>query len=142
MVAEQCPILGPLDFATSFCPVQSSHDDSNDDATDKSNHIIIRKKERNHGSSRFQEETDIKMFSNDPKLNPRLPSPTSFDGVRPSHVEWSEEVLTFLSVTDYQEFVPKLQAVSGHKDVITKKIFIEGVLSELVEGRYHQDLES
>ena len=67
------------------------------------------------------------------KLNPRLPSPTSFDGVKPSYVEWSEEILTFLSVTDYQEFVPILQAVTGHKDVITKKIFIEGVLSELVE---------
>ena len=73
------------------------------------------------------------MFSSDPKLNPRLPSPTTFDGVKPSYVEWSEEILTFLSVTDYQEFVPVLQAVIGHKDVITKKIFIEGVLSELIE---------
>ena len=63
----------------------------------------------------------------------RLPSPTSFDGVKPSYVEWSEEILTFLSVTDYQEFVPILQAVTGHKDVITKKVFIEGVLSEIVE---------
>ena len=42
-------------------------------------------------------------------------------------------MLTFLSATDYQEFVPILQAVTGHKDVITKKVFIEGVLSELVE---------
>ena len=83
--------------------------------------------------SRLQEESDLKMFSNDPKLNPRLPSPTSFDGVKPSYVEWSEEILTFLSVTDYQEFVPILQAVTGHKDVITKKIFVEGVLSELIE---------
>ena len=73
------------------------------------------------------------MFSSDPKLNPRLPSPTTFDGVKPSYVEWSEEILTFLSVTDYQEFVPVLQAVIGHKDVITKKIFIEGVLSEIIE---------
>ena len=63
----------------------------------------------------------------------RLPSPTSFDGVKPSYVEWSEEILTFLSVTDYQEFVPILQAVTGHKDVITKKVFIEGVLSEIIE---------
>ena len=70
------------------------------------------------------------MFSNDPKLNARFPSPTPFDGVKPSYVEWSEEVLTFLSITDYQEFVPTLQAVTGHKDVITKKVFIEGVLSE------------
>ena len=73
------------------------------------------------------------MFSSDPKLNPRLPSPTSFDGVKPSYVEWPEEILTFLSVTDYQEFVPILQAVTGHKDVITKKVFIEGVLSEIIE---------
>ena len=73
------------------------------------------------------------MFSSDPKLNPRFPSPTSFDGVKPSYVEWSEKILTFLSVTDYQELVPILQAVSGHKDVITKKVFIEGILSEIVE---------
>ena len=45
-----------------------------------------------------------------------------------------KEILTFLSVTDYQEFVPILQAVTGHKDVITKKIFIEGVLSEILEA--------
>ena len=66
------------------------------------------------------------MFTNDPKLNPRLPSPTSFNGVKPSHVEWSEELLTYLSVTDSQEFVPILQAVTGHTDVIAKKVFTEG----------------
>ena len=83
------------------------------------------------------------MFSNDPKLNPRLPSPTSFDGVKPSYVEWSEEILTFLSVTDYQEFVPILQAVTGHKDVITKKVFIEGVLSEIIRDQeLNTDLEA
>ena len=81
------------------------------------------------------------MFINDPKLNPRLPSPTSFDGIKPSYVEWSEEVLTFLSVTDYQEFVPILQAVPGHKDVITKKVFIEGVLSDIVEEIKDKNLE-
>ena len=72
------------------------------------------------------------MFTNDPKLNPRLPSPTSFDGVKPSYVEWSEELLTYLSVTDYQEFAPVFQAVSGHKNVITKKVFVEGILSEII----------
>ena len=84
------------------------------------------------------------MFSSDPRLNPRLPSPTTFDGVKPSYVEWSEEILTFLSVTDYQEFVPVLQAVIGHKDVITKKIFIEGVLSEIIEEikKLNLDLEA
>ena len=39
----------------------------------------------------------------------------------------------YLSVTDYQEFVPILQAVTGHKDVVTKKVFIEGVLSEILD---------
>ena len=73
--------------------------------------------------------------------DPRLPSPTSFDGVKPSYVEWSEVVLTFLSVTDYHEFVPILQAVAGHKDVITKKVFIEGVLSELVEEIKDKNLD-
>ena len=63
----------------------------------------------------------------------KTPITNVLDGVKPSYVEWSEEVLTFLSVTDYQEFVPILQAVTGHKDVITKKVFIEGVLSEIVE---------
>ena len=81
------------------------------------------------------------MYSSDPKLNPRLPSPTSFDGVKPSYVEWSEEILTFLSVTDYQECVPILQAVTGHKDVITKKVFIEGILSEIIEEIKKVNLE-
>ena len=81
------------------------------------------------------------MFINDPKLNPRLPSPTSFNGVKPSYVEWSEEVLTYLSVTDFQEFVPILHAVSGHKDVITKKVFIERVLSDIVENIKEKNLD-
>ena len=88
-----------------------------------------------------QEESGIKMFTNDPKYHPRLPSPTSFDGVKPLYVEWSEELLTYLSVTDYQEFVPILQAVTGHKDVITKNIFIEGVLSEIIEEIKNKNLE-
>ena len=131
MVAEQCPIPGQLDSATSFCPscqVTTTTVTTTNQITSSSG-----EKERDQWKSRLQEESDIKMFSSDPKLNPRLPSPTSFDGVKPSYVEWSEEILTFLSVTDYQEFVPVLQAVTGHKDVITKKIFIEGVLSELIE---------
>ena len=73
MVAEQCPILGQLNFATSFCPVLSSHDDST--TTRPTNQITSSsgEKERSHWSSKLQEETDIKMFLNDPKLNPRLP---------------------------------------------------------------------
>ena len=129
MVAEQSH-----SFATSFCPVLSSHDDSTTTRL-TSNQITSSsgEKERSHWSSKLQEEPDIKMFLNDLKLNPRLPSPTSFDGIKPSYVDCSEKVLTFLSVTDYQEFVPILQAVSGHKDVITEKVFIEGVLSDVVE---------
>ena len=81
------------------------------------------------------------MFATAPKLNPRLPSPTSIDGVKPSYVEWLEELLMYLSVTDYQEFVPILQAVTGHKDVITKKVFIEGVLSESEDQINRKELE-
>ena len=81
------------------------------------------------------------MFTNDPKFNPRLPSPTSFDGVKPSYVEWSEELLTCLSVTDNQKFVPILQAFTGHKDVITKKVFIEGVLSEFKDQIKNKETE-
>ena len=69
--------------------------------------------ERPHWSSKFQEKSDINIFTNDPKLLARLPSPTSFDGVKLSYVEWSEELLTYLSVTDYHKFVPVLQAVTG-----------------------------
>ena len=81
------------------------------------------------------------MFTNDPKLNPRLPSPTSFDRVKPSYVEWLEELLMHLSVTDNQGFVLVLHVVTGHKDVITKKVFIEGVLSEITEEIKIKELE-
>ena len=129
MVAEQAD-SGPGSLATSFCPscqVTTTTVTTARPITSSSGEKV------KHLWSQIQKELDIKMFSSDPKLNPRLPSPTSFDGVKPSYVEWSEEILTFLSVTDYQEFVPILQAVTGHKDVITKKVFIEGILSEIVE---------
>ena len=114
MVAEhQCHDSGQCSFATS-CPVQSSHDDST--TTRPTNQITSSSGEKENSLwTKIQEEPDINVFSNDPKFNPRLPSPTSFDGVKLSYIEWSEEVLTFLSVTDYQELVPILQAVSGHK---------------------------
>ena len=51
------------------------------------------------------------------------------------------ELLTHLSVTDDQEFVPILQAVTGHKDVITKKAFVEGVLSEIAEEIREKNLD-
>ena len=97
--------------------------------------------EKLHWSSKLQEESDIKMFTNDPKFNPRLPSSTSFGGVKPSYVEWSEELFTYLSVTDYQEFVPIFHAVTGHEDVITKKVFIEGILSELEDQITNKETE-
>ena len=141
MVAEQAD-SGPGSLATSFCP--SCQVTTTTVMTTRPITSSSGEEERNHWSSRLQEGPDIKMFSNDPKLNPRLPSPASFDGVKPSYVEWSEEILTFLSVTDYQEFVPILQAVTGHKDVITKKVFMEGVLSEIIEEikKLNLDLEA
>ena len=130
MVAERSPDFGPGSFATSFfCPIKSVTT-----TTVTTRRLITSSsgeaKETPHWSSKLQEESDIKMFTNDPELNPRLLSPTSFDGVKPSHVRRSEELLTYLPVTEYQEFVPILQAVTGHKDVITKKLFVERVLSE------------
>ena len=97
--------------------------------------------EKPHWNSKLREESDIKMFTNDPKFNPRLPSPTSVEGVKPSYVEWSEKLLAYLSVTDYQKFVPILQVVTGHKNVITKKVFVEGVLSEIIEEIKEKNLE-
>ena len=141
MVAEQRQHSGLTHLLRPSCPVQPSHDDSTMTRLTSQITSSSREKERGHWSSKLQEETDIKTFLNDPKLNPRLSSPTSFDGVKPSYVEWSEEVLTFLSVTDYQDFVPILQAVTGHKEVITKKVFIEGVLSEIVEEIKDKNLD-
>ena len=38
--------------------------------------------ENPHWCSKLHEESDIKMFISESKPNPRLPSPTSFDGVK------------------------------------------------------------
>ena len=140
MVAEQCHDSGPSSFATSFfCPVKSVTM-TVDDAT--INQITSSSgEEKPQWNSKLQEESEIKMFANYPKLNPRFPSPTSFDGVKPSQVEWSEELLTYLSVTESQEFVPILHAVTGHKDVITKKAFLEGILSEIVDEIMFKEVE-
>ena len=54
-----------------------------------------------------EEEADINMFAHDHR-KPRVPQPTSFDGVKPSFLEWSEEVIAYLAVTDYHEFTPLL----------------------------------
>ena len=130
MVAVQAD-SGPSSFATSFCPVKSVTTTTVTTTRPITSSSGV-EREKPHWNSKLQEEWDIKMFTNNPKLNPKLPSPTSFDGVKPSYVEWSEELLTYLSVTDDQEFVPILQAVTGHKNVITNNVFIEGILSEIL----------
>ena len=116
------------------------HYDSTDDSA--VDHIISSSGEkRPHWTSKLQKESDIMLFPNDPKFNPRARSPTSFDGGKPSYVEWSEDLLTYLSITDYQEFTPIFQAVTGHKDVIAKKIFIQGVLTETVDEITNKELK-
>ena len=66
-------------------------DDCHDDATgSQSNHIIIIIIIRRGETSlelKASRKSDIKMFISDPKLNPRRPSPTSFDGIKRSYVE-------------------------------------------------------
>ena len=56
--------------------------------------------------------------------------PTSFDGIKPSFMEWSEEVIAFLAVRDYQELIP---VVTSSKDVIEKNVVFKGILSDLME---------
>ena len=72
------------------------------------------------------------MFAHDHRLNPRVPQPTSCDGVK-SFMEWSEEVIAFLAVTDYQEFTPLLTAAASSKEVIQSDVMFTDVLSHLVE---------
>ena len=119
MVAEQDHDSGTLDCATSFCPVMSvsttraTTRPSIDQTTSSSG------KESPPWSSKLQEESDIKMFTNDPKFN--LKPVTTFirwsqlHSIKPSYVEWSEKLLTYLSVKDFQKFVPSLHAVTGQR---------------------------
>ena len=136
MVAEQAGSWPAHLLRPSVRPVKSRRRRDDDEQT----HLIIRKRKKSL-ELKFQEESDIKMFTNDPKFNRRLPSPTSFDGVKPSYVEWSEELLTYLSVTDYQKFVPILQAVTGHKVVITKKGFHWGCFIRTRESGQKKETE-
>ena len=112
MVAKQ---VWNSEFRTLICYVllsrQSGLDDCHDDATiNQSDHIIFRRRETSL-EFKLREKSDVKMSTNDPKLDARLRSQTSFEGVKLSYVEWSDEFFTYLSVIDYQEFVPNLQAV-------------------------------
>ena len=89
MVAEQSHYSGTRSFATSFCPVLSSHDDSTTtrptkqitSSSSSSSSSSSGEKEENQWRSGLQEESDIKMFSSDPKLNPRLHHP---------HLRWAK----------------------------------------------------
>ena len=81
----------------------------------------------------LQEGADINMFAQDHRV-PRVPQPTSFDGVKPSFLEWSEEVIAYLAVTDYHEFIPLLSAAAASKDVIEKDVMFKGILSENIEN--------
>ena len=69
------------------------------------------------------------MFAHDHRI-PRVPQPTSFDGVKPSFLEWSEEVSAYLAVTNYDEFILLLSAAAASKDVIEKDVMFKGILSE------------
>ena len=76
------------------------------------------------------------MFAHD-HLVPRVPQPTSFDGVKPSFLEWSEEVIAYLAFTDNQEFFPLLSAAAASKDVIEKNVMFKGDLAREY-GEYRQ----
>ena len=90
------------------------------------------KERRFKGDLHLKEGAEVNMFAHDHSLNPRVPQPMSFDGVRPSFMEWSKVVIAFLAVTDYQEFIPLLTAVASSKDVIRAVVFT-GALSDNVE---------
>ena len=52
------------------------------------------------------------------------------------------KMFTYLSVTDYHDFfVPICHAVTGHKNVITKKVFVKKILSEFVNEIKNKELE-
>ena len=80
-----------------------------------------------------QRRADVNMFAHDPRLNPKVPQPTSFDGIKPSFLEWSEEIIACLAVTDYQKFIPLLTAAASSKDVIQADVMFTGVLSDFVK---------
>ena len=80
----------------------------------------------------LKEGAEINTFVHDHRLNPRVPQPTSFDGVKPSFMEWSEEVIACLEVTDNQELMPLLTAAASTKDIIQADVMFTGVLSDTI----------
>ena len=80
-----------------------------------------------------KEGAEVNMCAHDHRLNPRVPQPTSFDGIEPSFIEWSKEVIAFLPVTDYQVFITLLTAAASSKDIIQADVMFTGVLSDTLE---------
>ena len=83
-------------------------------------------------SHHLKEGADVNVFGNDDRV-PRVPQPTSFQGVKPSFLEWSKEVIAYLAATDNQEFTPFLAAAAASKNVIEKDVMFKGILSENTE---------
>ena len=75
----------------------------------------------------LKEGADVNMFAHDHRV-PCVPQPTSFDGIQPSFLEWSEEeVIAYLAVTDYQEFIiPLLSAAAASKMSLRKTLCSKG----------------
>ena len=65
------------------------------------------------------------MFSHDHRLNPRVLAPTAFDGVKPSFMEWSKEMIVCLAITDYQELMPLSSTAAISKDVVEKNVMFK-----------------
>ena len=73
------------------------------------------------------------MFSRDHRLNPPVPHPAAFDGVKPSFMEWSEEIIVLLAVTGHQELIPPLSAATFSNDVIETIVMFKRILSGIME---------
>ena len=86
----------------------------------------------------LKEGATVNMFAHDHRLNPKVHQPTSFDGMKSSFMEWSEEVIAFLAVTDNQKFIPLLTAAASSKEVIQADVMFTGVLSDPVEDIKNQ----
>ena len=49
-------------------------------------------------------------------------------------MEWSEQIIAYLAITDYQEFIPLLMAAASSKHVIEKEVMFKGILFDLIKG--------
>ena len=48
-------------------------------------------------------------------------------------MEWSEEIIAYLAVTDYQKLIPFLMAPTSSKNIIEKHVMFNGILSDRME---------